>query len=487
MRVLLRTDASIAIGSGHVRRCLALATALRGDGAEVIFASREGPGSLSQELVTSGFELAPLRGENCSSAADLEATQRAVGGRTFDWVVVDHYQLDWEWERGARALGSRLLAIDDTAQRRHECDMLLDQNYSHAEERYAGLAPASCERLLGPKFALLRPEFRPARERLRERDGQVRRVLVYFGNADTPGATLRAVEALATLDLAEVSAEIVLGDANPHAARIRACCDGHPAFRVRSGDIDMAAAMSQADLSIGAGGVTTWERCCLGLPSILIALADNQVPGSEALGRDGYVVFLGRAPDVSADLLADALRDLMADRARLTELSRRAASLVDGLGARRVVNRMRIEGLALRKARASDCERVLAWRNGPEVRRRAKDSRAIGEREHREWYAQKLADPDCVLLIAELPGTPVGVLRYDLHQDEARVSIFLAPGLEGRGLGPRMLVRGSEWLRKHHPRTKRLLAEILEDNDRSAHAFACAGYVRERDLYCKVL
>jgi RimJ/RimL family protein N-acetyltransferase len=130
---------------------------------------------------------------------------------------------------------------------------------------------------------------------------------------------------------------------------------------------------------------------------------------------------------------------------------------------------------------------VLAWRNAPAVRRRAKNSRAIGAIEHREWYARKMADPDCVLLIAELPGAPVGVLRYDLHQDEARVSIFLAPGLEGRGLGPRMLMRGSEWLREHHPRTRRLLAEILDDNERSAHAFACAGYVRDGDLYCKVL
>lgn len=487
MDVVIRTDASAAIGGGHVMRCLALAGALHDAGSTVRFVSRDGEHSLCDQIGQSGFSVHRLPREHAFDSRDDALQTVAACPSRCDWLVVDHYRLDQPWETAVRARAQRILAIDDVASRPHDCDLLVDQNFSLAAGRYRDLVPISCELLLGPRYALLRREFLEARGRLRERDGRVRRVLVYFGNTDLSGGTLKALDAVEQVCTPDLHVDVVVGTANPYTDEIRRRCARIPCTELHVGRTDMAAAMSLADLAIGAGGATTWERCSLGLASIVIAISENQLPGSRDLGREGYVEFLGTCTEVTVAQLSTALRRLLGNPDAVLRLAQRSAELVDARGAERVAKQMLAAAITLRFARPDDCDAMHEWRNSPDIRARSNDPRPIPIDEHRRWYRTKLNDPDCVLLVGELAGKPIGVLRYDLRRDQAVVSIFLVPGWTGRGLGRKLLGLGSEWLRQHRPATKLIVAEILQDNEASERAFRAAGYARDADTYRKVL
>lgn len=342
MRLLFRADASRRIGSGHVMRCLTLARALRGQGAEPCFASRLLDGHLG-EAIAAEFPFVPLPasypGDDQSGAAeaaidwqaDLAALAGALGNQRYDCCVVDHYGLDARWEAGAQAFAGRLMAIDDLANRPHAAQLLLDQNLTAAPAAYAGLLPPACRTLLGPGHALLREEFAVAGER--DFAAQARRVLVSFGGADPTGETRKALRALARLDGLEV--EVIAGAANPGFEAIVADCAAH-GWRAERQVNDMAARMRAAEIFVGAGGATSWERAALGLPTVCIAVADNQRANAELLAACGAQVYLGAATEVGEAAIADAVARLAADRDGRAAMARAAQALVDGQGTARV-------------------------------------------------------------------------------------------------------------------------------------------------------
>jgi UDP-2,4-diacetamido-2,4,6-trideoxy-beta-L-altropyranose hydrolase len=256
-----------------------------------------------------------------------------------DWIVVDHYGLDARWEGQLRA-HARVMAIDDLANRPHACDLLLDQNlYDDQATRYDGLVQPGCERLLGPAYALLRPQFAAARAQRRAHAGQVQRVLVCFGGSDPGNETAKALDALAMLD-SGMAADVVVGAGNPHWRSIEQRCSQLPWATFHMQVEDMAALMLEADLCVGAGGSMSWERCCVGLPGILLAVADNQVQAMRTLARHGCVRFLGMAEQVSAGQLAQAVSELMRNPGQLVALAERGLQLVDGEGTARVAARL---------------------------------------------------------------------------------------------------------------------------------------------------
>jgi UDP-2,4-diacetamido-2,4,6-trideoxy-beta-L-altropyranose hydrolase len=491
MQVLIRSDASFDIGSGHVMRCIALADALRAEGAKVSFASRELPGHLCDLVSELGFKVTRLRGPDAGNPtleAELNELCDAIGDTPFDWLVVDHYSIDAEWERRARACCKHILAIDDLADRHHDCDILLDQNFSLAPVvRYEGLLPLACEKLLGPRYALLRPEFAAARAQARERDGSVRRIFVFFGGSDSRGETLKVLDAVARLADSRLAFTVVIGRSNPHVGAIQEACAALTDTMCVVGSNDMATLMAESDLAIGAGGSTTWERCCVALPSIIVAIADNQVPGSRDLHHAGYAQFLGTSQEVTSRSISEAVQELMADPLRVRALSLTSGSLVDGRGAERVANSMLATDITLRQARDEDCDQVYSWRNHAETRRFSNDPNEISVEAHRLWYHRKLGDPSCELIIGELGGSPIGVLRYDLQEDQAVVSIYLVPGRQGRGLGRALLHKGSQWLSAVRPGIKRVSADVLQENRRSASAFEASGFRFDGERYHRTL
>jgi UDP-2,4-diacetamido-2,4,6-trideoxy-beta-L-altropyranose hydrolase len=221
---------------------------------------------------------------------------------------VDHYGVDQRWERRMRGAAQRILVVDDLADRQHDCDLLLDQNLPPTmERRYDRLVPPSCQQFLGPRYALLREEFRELRTRLRTRSGEIRRVLVMFGGGDPTNETGKAVEGLRQAEIAGLEADVVIGSLSAHADRIRAQCAGLGWMKVYENTGEVAALMERADLSIGAGGTTSWERCMVGLPAVTLAIAENQVEVLQGLASVKAVRYLGWRESVGAEDIAKEL------------------------------------------------------------------------------------------------------------------------------------------------------------------------------------
>lgn len=337
-RVAIRADASVQIGTGHVMRCLSLASVLREQRTDVVFLCRDLDGHLCDLIAERGHAVLRLpRSEELKLdwQSDAEQSLAALDTTAIDWLLVDHYQLDARWESRMRALAPKLMVIDDLADRRHRCDVLLDQNLSEAMElRYEKLVAPSCRQLLGPQFALLRREFIDALRELHVRTGELRRMLVFFGGSDPGNETAKVLEAIRRLGSKVPQVDVVVGSSNPHHAEIARLCRELPGAHYHFQIDNMAELMARADAAIGAGGTTTWERCCLGLPALVTILADNQVALTEAVAKRGAIINLGWADKLSADDYANAIAALTP--AQLLQMSRRGMELVDGKGTERV-------------------------------------------------------------------------------------------------------------------------------------------------------
>lgn len=321
--VVIRADASRRIGSGHVMRCLSLASVLRARGRTVEFVSRILPGNLIDLVQGQGFvvhALQAIKDEGLqewlgvSIEQDLEETLAAIATRQVEWLIVDHYGLDAHWERAIAPCVDRIMVIDDLANRNHDCHLLLDQNFSlDPSKRYIDRLPPSCTTLLGPKFALLREEFARARASLRVRDGKVRKALVFFGGSDPRNLTGQALQIMASPGLDDIEIDVVVGASNPHRDDIVKRLGDKKTARLLVQIDNMAELMAAADLSIGAGGSTTWERMCLGLPSVVVTIAENQVQTTRDLHTETLVRWVGHIGQTDPKLLGIAIAEVVAN------------------------------------------------------------------------------------------------------------------------------------------------------------------------------
>jgi UDP-2,4-diacetamido-2,4,6-trideoxy-beta-L-altropyranose hydrolase len=465
-------------------RCLTLGDALRALGSQVCFVSAEITDSLAALIRFRGHEsvrLQPL--PPAGQEADARQTLEALGGRRFDWLVVDHYGLDAAWEQVLRPAAQHILIIDDLADRPHDCDLLLDQNlYTNPEARYAGLVPEPCRLLLGPRYALLREEFAKARANTHVRRGPVNRILVFFGGGDATNQTAVALEALLRLK-ARCAVDVVIGA--EHAARgqiERVCRDN--GFQLHVHTARMAELMSAADLAIGAGGSATWERCCLGLPSLVISVAANQ----DRVVHDGALAGFVYAPGEVAsepERLARHVQSLIENPLLRQAMSRKAMEMVDGRGTSRVLPALGVSRVSLRTAVAADSDNLFEWRNHLSIRRVSRSGALLERAAHERWLRGVLGDPARVLLVGEAHGQAVGVVRFDTRDSVAEVSIYVVPGREGSGLGAELLAAAEGWLGSHRRHIREIRAEVLAANQPSHRLFSGAGYQLEATIYRK--
>jgi UDP-2,4-diacetamido-2,4,6-trideoxy-beta-L-altropyranose hydrolase len=331
-------------------RCLTLADVLKKDEVEICFVARELPTHLIQMLQERNIDFYSLPLVNAeepnelphskwlktSQYQDALQTIKVLGTRKLDWLVVDHYALDQRWERSLRDATNKIMVIDDLADRQHDCDLLLDQNfYQDMHSRYVGKVPQNCKLLLGPTYALLREEFRQARKCVKTRTGEIKNVLVFFGGVDVENLTAMALKILITLNL-NLQVDVVIGRGHPHTQEIEVLCKLHN-FSCHIQTRHIAVLMARADLAIGAGGSSNWERCCLGLPSIVIATANNQVVISKELSKLNACIYLGWFGDVNSEMLQNSIVGLINSDNLLSNISNKAVTLVDGNGAINVV------------------------------------------------------------------------------------------------------------------------------------------------------
>lgn len=329
-RILLRADGSSTLGGGHVLRCLALALALRDQGYTPVFACAELDPALEQRVREAGFDIFVL-----DARQDARHCAELVGRAAYAAVVVDHYGLNTAWEQQLRAVCALLVVVDDFSQRPHIADLVVDGNAGSAAS-YAGRLSPDATLLAGPAYALLRPEFARARAlRGGPASGARSRVLVCFGSADEANETAKVLEGLAGYP---GQLEVVIGGANPHRSALLRQVADMPNARALVDVQDMAECLRHADVAIGAAGVSSWERCALGVPSLVAILADNQRGVARELEQLGVAQVLG---EYRALAPADYRRALdAADEQCLGQMAHRAWQVVDGGGPARVAAAM---------------------------------------------------------------------------------------------------------------------------------------------------
>lgn len=365
MKVAIRADSSIEIGTGHIMRCMALAEQLKAKGDEVHFISREHEGHLQHRIRQAGYEChllslgayeksadyqaekdlplhsAWLGSDWISDARETAAILAFVGP---DWLVVDHYSLDERWEREVASKDVRVMVIDDLADRPHYCDLLLDQNPGKTPTHYSSLIPDNCALLLGPDYALLRSEFGELREAslARRKGAGVDKILISMGGGDKDNITGEVVECLKLCALSpQCVVTVVMGVLSSGLQGIEKQIEDVPfTVKLRADVKDMAQLMLESDLAIGAAGTTALERCCLGLPSVVVILAENQRAGAKAMESQGVARVIEHPGRVRAELCG-IIDGLNACSESIEKLSQNASQLTDGNGASRVGNIMR--------------------------------------------------------------------------------------------------------------------------------------------------
>lgn len=348
----IRVDASTQIGTGHVMRCLTLADELKKRRAKVSFICRKHQGHMCSFIEGKGYPVFQLpwqertkdfdappglpthdEGLGTSWEEDAAQTMHVLRKETgvVDWLIADHYAIDQRWETRVRTLAAKVMVIDDLANRHHECELLLDQNfYRDMNTRYLDKIPQNCHSLLGPRYALLREEFLQAARNLRERDGHVHRILFFFGGSDPTNETVKALDALRLFNRRDVAVDVIIGETNQFKDIIQAECTALSNVSCHIQVDNMAELMSRADLALGAGGSATWERCFLGLPTITIMVADNQLETTLALAQAGAIKCLGTSLEVSAQTLASAISEFVDNACAMKTMSKKCLSVMGG-------------------------------------------------------------------------------------------------------------------------------------------------------------
>jgi UDP-2,4-diacetamido-2,4,6-trideoxy-beta-L-altropyranose hydrolase len=342
MNIYFRADASIGIGSGHVMRCLTLAVELRTNGADVHFLCRDLPGNMASIIKQQGFkvEMLPVAAGPIDWQQDSIITAQIIeNSQTFpDWVIVDNYALDWRWESSIRSCCKQIMVIDDLANRKHDCELLLDQNYySDMSHRYQELVPADCRLLLGPEYALLRREFVEARATMTAKRDYIKKLLIFFGGSDPTNETMKALQAIQILKPHDITIDVVIGSSNPRKVMLQELCSKIPGVVLHCQINNMAEFMAEADLAVGAGGTTSWERCFLGLPTIGVIVADNQERLVCDLAKFGAMVSLGRSESVTPLTIADAVAQLITNNEMRRIIRERCQELMPGNGTGTVI------------------------------------------------------------------------------------------------------------------------------------------------------
>lgn len=356
INVVFRTDASLDIGSGHVMRCLTLADELTRAGATCTFICRDHIGNLGPVVIERGYNVHLLsrvdvgypNSNGTAHALWLGADQRADAAETLavlhgthvHWLVVDHYGIDESWEKVLRPRVDRIFVIDDLADRIHDCDVLLDQNLGAKHLAYQGLVPAGCTCLFGPGHALLAPMFGSMRQQsiVGRASRPLTRLLVTMGGVDKDDVTSWVLHGLKECSApSDLRITVVMGRTAPWIERVREVAKEMPWPTDVLVDVkDMASLMSEMDLAIGAAGSTSWERCCVGLPTVLMVLAANQLPIAKALLAEHAVELVDHGEQYASRNFRGAVEYLLATPSAIKEMANSAARITDGSGAVRV-------------------------------------------------------------------------------------------------------------------------------------------------------
>ena len=474
--LVIRADANTRIGTGHLMRCLALAQAWRDSGGEVVFITACESPVLLQRLSDESFEAIQLDSPY-PDPADLEATSQVLAAHPNAWAVLDGYHFDEAYQKQVKEASHRLLVIDDMAHLEHYyADIVLNQNL------HAGQLNYPCEPytqlLLGTRYVLLRREFLQWQNWKREIPQVARKVLVTLGGADLNNVTLKVIKAIHKLNVRDLEVKVVVGPSNPHIASLKEAVD-HSLFAIHllPSVESMPELMAWADVAVSAGGSTCWELAFMGLPAVILVVADNQRNIAEQLASMKVAVNLGWHENLSPVEITKAITRLLIEPQVRAEMAQRSQHLVDGESGARVLMCLKDERLRLRQASEDDCRLFWEWANDPEVRAAAFSSDHIAWEVHEQWFARKLYEPNCFLFVAvDDQDTPAGQVRFDVDEErEAEIDVSIDRVKRRLGYGSLLISMGvAELFRITPMRTVHALIKL--HNKASIRAFEEAGF-----------
>ena len=499
MRVVIRVDASLKIGSGHVMRCLTLAHTLKDNGLEVVFICRKLIGNLIKRISRDGFQVHELRAHkqnNIDSKLEhshwLDVTQKndaddclkILNNEKVDWMIVDHYALDEEWQNCLKSCYNRLMIIDDLADRNHQCDILLDQTYGRAKKDYANCVTTNCKFLLGSKYALLRPEFANFRTPSLERriHPEFSHLLINMGGVDINNITEKILDHLRASNLSKrLSITIVMGVSSPHLQSVTLKAKELIQNTKVLVDVkNMAQIMTSADIAIGASGATTWERCCLGLPSIQIAISKNQQHLAKTLADKNIVRLITEITEIS-NLLQSA-------PTWMNNVGSLAAEICDGMGSRRVFSKMTDRTVTLKdfgeidlcnyaNLHYNDINLTLEMRNHEEIRVWMYNQELISKEEHLSFIANLEINIEKRYFLVKQKGDVIGSINFSKirHGSSVDFGIYINPFIKTKGLGRLLESAGSEYA-FNELGVERINLEVLESNKKAINFYKRCGF-----------
>ena len=478
MNLLFRADANSSIATGHVMRCLALAQAWKDDGGELTFATAEITPALTMRLIAEHATVCSVNAV-AGSAEDACQTVNLARCANSEWVVIDGYQFTADYQNRIKQAGLKLLVIDDMGSVPHYyADLVLNQNL-HATDRLYPSREGYTRLLLGPRFSLLRREFRRWRGWKRSVSADVRRIVLTMGGSDPDNVTSRFLACFAQGDFTSARVTVLIGGSNPRREELtKLFAKLHLDADLITDADDMPSLLASADLAISGAGTTCWEMCLLGLPSILVELAPNQHEIGTELHDAGAAIFLGRSQDVAPESVAKQLSLLIHSPEMRKQMSANGQRIVDGKGADRVLSFLKRE-IRLRRTREDDCRMFWEWANDPEVRAMSFCSEPVSWESHVGWFVTRQKDPSSLFYVAtDQDSRPVGQVRYQLERDRAVLSISISPELRGKGFGKTTLLAATEELFQDSC-AKAIDAFVKPENRSSLRLFESAGFKRQ--------
>jgi UDP-2,4-diacetamido-2,4,6-trideoxy-beta-L-altropyranose hydrolase len=485
-------------------RCLTLADALREQCAEVMFICRDLSGFSAKMVVERGHELrilpAPKKTDQVlpdrpphakwlevtweEDAEQTEKILQSVG--SVDWLVVDHYALDFRWEKQLRSKAHRILVVDDLADRRHDCDLLVDQTLAASTKRYAELVPSRCRLLIGPQYAMLRPQFAEYREKAikkRKQTNSIQKILITMGGTDPYNITGTVLQGLNMIEDCDIETTVIMGASAPHleAVKEQARCMTLP-VKILCDVRNMAEIMVDHDLCIGSGGMTSWERCVMGLPSLTITSADNQKHVLHELAAAGVTKYIGLFDSIKPKDIHDSIHELSINMPLYHYMSEASRRICDGKGIKRITSSIYANSLDLRPAKQEDCHMYWKWANDPTVRKQSFSPEPIPYEKHCKWFHAKLFNPNVFLFVGFIgKGMEIGQVRFECENSIAFIDISIDKKFRGFGLG-RIILEKSIILMKSKNKNIKFSAKILKNNFISQKIFISNGFTVDKKI-----
>lgn len=484
MLIYIRADASNLIGSGHIMRCLTLADMLKKEGHKVIFICRDLPGNFSDLITQRGYLCRLLQFSaqqkkhylslpcqdnypawlGVSSQDDATETIEYLQDKSADLLVVDHYSLDYVWEKACQPYCKKIMVIDDLANRQHHCDIILDHNfYSNAKSRYNNLVPEACKKLLGPKYALLCPKLRQIKiNREQKNKGMqpetIDNIVIFMGGMDPQNYTDKALAmAIKSPHLKHALFHIVLGKHNSHKLALKQKYAAYDNIVFHIQPDYYFTLLENANLAIGAGGVAQLERMYINLPSVVTPIAENQ--------QEAYLDMLQEKMLLPLDQLNNnsihgAFNCCNVKAVNISDLFKHQPDDV----------------LTLRLACLNDAKLLYQWRNHPKTRKYFFDTSEISYDTHYEWMKSSLLNKNRVIYIILKDNLPIGVVRFDIDSTSAITDVYLDPTSHGLGYGKQSLVLAIKTLQKTRRNIRKIIAQVLEQNVPSRNLFISLNF-----------